>query len=497
MLGRGTLLGLAILLFGVAPAVAAEPAMVWSEPEPITTLASIAGLDCPTTELCVAVDWRGEAITTTDPSGPASDWVSADIVPGEEGLNAVSCASAHSCVAVGFNGMRLTSSDPTAGSAAWTEDKISGASGLLAVSCSGKTCAAFDMEAHIVIWGKPSGGGVEVTKILEVNGGAFVPADVDCPTSSFCVFVGTEARNLGGGSVVQENAVVTLTDPVEPSPSFTHHFIGDQTWLRALSCPTTTFCLAVDEEGNDWVSTDPTTAAWESHFINPASPPYGSALFDVSCPTDEFCAAVGNPNDALTSNQPLGGEEDWAGAYLGSIEHISCPSSSLCVAAAGENLSVGTPAPPPAPEEEETGDGVFIPAPPIEQRPIIPPPLPPQASLRLHGSKQVVVKNGKAIVPISCISYNGCTGGIKLYAAPAKTAGGRLVTKSRVARIKIARGSFGIGPGRTKRVVVPLNRSGRALLAAADMAVAQLSVDGWSGNQRLSLRKPVVLRAAT
>jgi hypothetical protein len=472
--------------------------MVWSEPKPITPTASIAGLDCPTTELCVTIDRHGHAFTTTNPSGPASGWTSADIVTGERVLNAVSCASIKRCVAVGASGMRLRSTDPTGGSAAWTETEISGASGLLAVSCSGETCAAFDTEDRIVIWGKPSGGGVEVTKILEVNGGAFVPDDVDCPTSSFCVFIGTEAHNLGGGSFNWENAVVTLTNPVEPSPSFTHHFIGDRTFLRALSCPTSSFCLAVDEEGNDLVSTAPATAAWESHFINPNGGQYDSALFDVSCPSEEFCAAVGNPFDVLTSKQPFGGEENWAGAYIYSNEILSCPSSSLCLAAAGENISVGTPAPPPAPEEEEEKVGFVTAAPPpINQQPISVPPPPRPPSLRLASSKQIVVKKGKAIVMISCLSYSSCAGGVKLFASPPKPDDGRPATKSGPARIKIASGKFAIGPNRVMRLAVPLNRKGRVLLAATDKAVAQLSADGWSGNQRLNLRKAVTLRTAS
>jgi len=370
------------------------------------------------------------------------------------------------------------------------------ASGLLAVSCSGETCAAYDTEDRIVIWGKPSGGDVEVTKLLEVNGGAFVPDDVDCPTSSFCVFIGTESHSLGGGSFNWENAVVTLTNPVESSPSFTHHFIGDKTFLRALSCPTSSFCLAVDEEGNDLVSTAPATAAWESHLIDPNGAQYDSALFDVSCPSEKFCAAVGNPFDVLTSKQPLGGEEDWAGAYLESNEVLSCPSASLCLAAGGENISVGTPAPPHE-EEEETTVGFFNAAPPtVDQRPTsLPPPSRPP-SLRLESSKQIAVKKDKAIVLISCLSYGSCTGGVKLFASPAKPNDGRLATKSRAARIKIASGKFNIGPNRVKRLVVPLNRSGRVLLATTHMAVAQLSVDGWSGDQRLSLRKAVILHAA-
>ncbi len=348
------------------------------------------------------------------------------------------------------------------------------------------------------MWAKPSGGGAEATKVLEVNSGAFVPDDVDCPTSSFCVLIGTESHNLGGGAFNWENAVVTLTNPVESSPSFTHHFIGDRTLLRALSCPTSSFCLAVDEEGNDLVSTAPSTAAWEPHFIDPNGALYESALLDVSCPSEEFCAAVGNSFEVLTSKQLFGGEEAWSHSYLEANEALACPSSSLCLAAGGENISVGTPAPPPAPEEEEKEEasgGSSSPAPPIKQPPIIPPP-PRQPSLRLWGSRQIVVKNGKAVFLISCISSNGCTGGAKLFAAPAKSTSRRRITKSRAARIKIAVGKFTIGPNRTKRVVIALNRRGRKILPASRKTVAQLKLNCWSANERLSLRKGVVLREA-
>lgn len=104
------------------------------------------------------------------------------------------------------------------------------------------------------------------------------------------------------------------------------------TELVGISCPTTSFCAAV-EPGKVLVSTDPTggPAAWKI-----ASTSVGdNRLHGVSCPSPSVCVAVG-PSIALTSTDPTGGPGAWNSTSFGAASApgtaVSCPSATLCVA---------------------------------------------------------------------------------------------------------------------------------------------------------------------
>jgi len=484
---RGCLFGLALLLLTSAPATApaAEPALVWSSPETIAG-ALISDIDCPTTELCVAVDQNGNAITTSNPRGPVRIWNSAEVVTSAAKLNAVSCASIENCAAVGPNGLLLKSTDPTGGASAWTEEEIAGISSLIDISCGGETCAAIDGSRQIVLWGGGSGG----TRILEVNGGAFAPAAVDCPTSFFCVVIGSEPRNVGGGFMEQENALITIADPLDATPSFTHAFMSERTFFTALSCPSMLFCMGVDQEGNASSMTEPQTVGWNSNPIDP-----GRGLVDISCPSEWFCGALDDASQALTAS-PRWIPEVWDSAAVpaNGLSSLSCPSERLCLAAGGNQIAVGSPAPALVSQEEPSG-ATPDQASPIQQSAQMS-PAPRHPSVQMTGSRQIFVKNGRAMIPVSCISFNSCTGGAKLTIIPRKRSEAHDLAEGRVARFKIAESIFTIPPNRSKRLTVRLNRRGRALLRQMEGVSVQLSVDGWSADQRLKLREGITLRWA-
>ena len=61
--------------------------------------------------------------------------------------------------------------------------------------------------------------------------------------------------------------------------------------LTGVSCPTTSFCAAVDAEGNAVVDDDST---WSVINVDPASP-----LYAVSCTSASFCVAVDKAGNAL------------------------------------------------------------------------------------------------------------------------------------------------------------------------------------------------------
>lgn len=80
--------------------------------------------------------------------------------------------------------------------------------------------------------------------------------------------------------------------------------------LESISCPTTSFCAAVD--GDDVLtSTDPTLgSSWEPTAID-----LTESLKSISCPTAGFCAAIDgaddHPGKVFTSTDPTGGSGAW------------------------------------------------------------------------------------------------------------------------------------------------------------------------------------------
>jgi hypothetical protein len=138
---------------------------------------------------------------------------------------------------------------------------------------------------------------------------------VSCPTVSFCVAVDAQGY-----------ALVSTTPAV--SSSWQSAYLPSGPPLNSVSCPTTTFCVAVDSNGNAFVSTDPggdSTASWTEYGAG------GTALDSVSCPSTSICAAASPADGVLISTN---GGSTWslvAGTAI-TPDGVSCPSTSLCVA---------------------------------------------------------------------------------------------------------------------------------------------------------------------
>jgi hypothetical protein len=113
--------------------------------------------------------------------------------------------------------------------------------------------------------------------------------------------------------------------------------------LNAVSCPSTTLCVAVDESGNVVTTTNPLGGGWTRPVRIDT---FGGGLTAVSCPTSRFCVAGDANGNVLTSTDPTGGSRAWSrpvkvdsvlsidGGPAG-IDGLSCPSVKLCVATDG------------------------------------------------------------------------------------------------------------------------------------------------------------------
>src|ERR1019366_3194297 len=96
--------------------------------------------------------------------------------------------------------------------------------------------------------------------------------------------------------------------------------------LESVSCPTTSFCVAVDESG--YVLTY-NGSSWSSpDEIDPGT---GQTLTSVSCPTASFCVAVDMMGNVLTYNGSSWSSPESIGADIW-LYSVSCPAASSCVA---------------------------------------------------------------------------------------------------------------------------------------------------------------------
>jgi hypothetical protein len=103
--------------------------------------------------------------------------------------------------------------------------------------------------------------------------------------------------------------------------------------VTALSCQSTTLCVAVDDNGNFLSSSAPAGGAWSlpASIDSPATHPHLTA---ISCPSAAQCFAVDTTGNAYSSPTPASLAPWTAGNIDGAIplHGISCPSTTLCVA---------------------------------------------------------------------------------------------------------------------------------------------------------------------
>lgn len=139
---------------------------------------------------------------------------------------------------------------------------------------------------------------------------------VSCPSTTLCV-----ATDDHG------NAYATTTPT---SPNWTlESAIDGTTRLNAISCPATTLCIAVDNSGNVLWSATPGSATWTSEAHQDGSTP----ITAISCPSTTLCVAVDNTGKLLVSTSPTTTSSWQTSLSTGSaVEAVSCASSALCVA---------------------------------------------------------------------------------------------------------------------------------------------------------------------
>ena len=306
------------------------------------------GISCPSEQLCVAVGQEGQVAGSTDPTGGASAWTVSNLnsinASNNYQLTSVSCASVALCVAAGSDGtggIVFVSTDPTGGVSAWTEEVVDTAStaggftSLTGLSCVPAVCVAVDTAGNVITSTDPAGGSSAWT--LSNVEGTVQLTSVSC-NPALCVAVDGSGdvvtASVGTGGALSAWTVTSLIAPLAsglapPGNQFT-----------AVSCPAVSLCVAVDSSGTIVTSSDPTggETAWSQSYYESYASTGGVPVTDinaVSCTTSSLCVAVGTADYAFVSSNPTGGPSDWTENIVdgyNSLQSVSCPAVSLCVA---------------------------------------------------------------------------------------------------------------------------------------------------------------------
>jgi outer membrane protein OmpA-like peptidoglycan-associated protein len=329
-------------------------------------------VSCPLTTLCVAVgtDSSGEGVTTTgtDTSGTWG-WSTESPVAGDGAgggsLSAVSCPSPTQCVAVGNDsadeGVTTTGTD-TSGTWSWsTESAVAndgtGQGPLNSVSCPSPTlCVAVGEDFHaqgFTTIGTDASGTWSWTAESQVANdeaeGSLTVGNlesVNCPLTTLCVAVGFDLQLTGSHGVTTTGTDVSGTWSWSTESPVANDATGDGL-LWGVSCPLTTQCVAVGNDGNAGITTTgtDTSGTWSWSTESPvASDATGFLGFiGVSCPSTTLCAAVGGDSageGVTTTGTDVSGTWSWStespvandASGGGSLSAVSCPLTTLCVA---------------------------------------------------------------------------------------------------------------------------------------------------------------------
>jgi len=167
---------------------------------------------------------------------------------------------------------------------------------------------------------------------------------VSCPSATLCVAVGSYKDSTGTAKMFTSTwNGATWSNQTPPYPSE-----SSKAELAAVSCPTTTWCMAV---GNYWGGPyqHPLAEVWNgSSWSVSATPLSGLALLGVSCTSTTFCMATGYRQ---SEGVKLTFAEKWTGTWAVTttpnrsfatanvLSGVSCVSPTSCKAVGSDKRS--------------------------------------------------------------------------------------------------------------------------------------------------------------
>jgi hypothetical protein len=302
---------------------------------PSSTVTAL-GLSCAgpasCTVLAVAAAGLGPIVTesTTD---AGRSWSTSSL--GTEGADAdngsgISCTTGGSCVTIDGGSPVDTLYVRTRGAGAWSRRSLPGGlMPLTTVACPTSTeCVA--LGAGVALASR-DGGTTWTPASLPPPGATSIDA-VACPMASACLAGGFTSD--GAPTPSEEPALYRSTDAGTTWAPLPLPSVGGHSFVVALTCTSSTTCLAVlPPDGAPLVTDILSTADAGSTWQNVAT--IDSPTIDaVSCGSSTDCVAVASSGDTFLSSD---GGSSWApgghvDAFLGGID---CVSATSCLASGG------------------------------------------------------------------------------------------------------------------------------------------------------------------
>lgn len=234
--------------------------------------AQLTAVSCPSTTMCMAGDWSGNALMWNGTS-----WSAPVTVDGQGpmlSLRAISCPSQSMCMGLRDNG------DGQGGAVLWTASSGWASGGAVpdssveplggSISCPTPTwCMASYDFGQVAVWRARSGWSTMKVGVPTIWA-------VSCPSPTVCVVAGDTWSNPPGVFAVWRAGLGWATSTVRGVA------------MEAVSCSTPTWCMAVGEEHNytTWEGTSWSAPRSLSTAVEDAP------LISVSCPATTMCMAV-------------------------------------------------------------------------------------------------------------------------------------------------------------------------------------------------------------
>jgi hypothetical protein len=95
---------------------------------------------------------------------------------------------------------------------------------------------------------------------------------------------------------------ITSTDPTGGARAWTPADIDNQTYLNAVSCASTSLCVAVGDSGDAHATTNPTAAT--PTWSNPLQIDNRNTLTGISYPSASLCVAIDNVGNVIVGALP-------------------------------------------------------------------------------------------------------------------------------------------------------------------------------------------------
>ena len=234
--------------------------------------------------------------------------------PFQGGFSSVSCTTGPVCVAGGAGGVVYVQSGGS-----WTGPTVLGSQGnsVDSISCVSSTFCAAALQLGSNKAEPLTYNGTTWTVWPAVTGGI---GSISCVSATFCVGL------TGGGTGQYFTFNGTAWSPAAAAA---------QPLGSSVSCTSTTQCVSVRK--NSYQTFNGT--AWSaSVVIDPAT---GAALESVSCPSDTFCVAVDNAGNYLQYDGTVWTAPASTGAGAFSTDaSVSCSSASFCAAVTASGNAV-------------------------------------------------------------------------------------------------------------------------------------------------------------